>query len=213
MGNSIKRNTSKYKMTLDELESQRKELFAKMILFYKNPDIEIFKRVIKVISLSKYQDPNYEKMVTWTLAVLQKHPSFRSIDASNYPMTMESLLRAFDIGSSSLILRESMVSIRIPQRIRRPIEIDLLWMAFGATGSPKYIELITRVVEDSSQDMSIRQNAEWSLKKYQKHFPELITFLPSSPDLNTNRSTSTISIPRSFPESKFENPPGLSLSI
>ena len=190
MGNSLRKRP---RILIQKFtEKDRKVIFHEMMFFFRNPRSDFFQRVVTLLSQCNESDPDYEKIVTWCLAVLQKHPEFRSINAILFPMTMESLLRVFDSNTSTYALKKTMVNIEIPQKIRRAIEIDLLWMAFGATGSPKYIELITRVIEDSSQDVSIRQTAEWSIKKYQKDYPDIIHYITSprrSSPININTNT------------------------
>ena len=111
-------------------ETDRHELFTKMMIFHSNPTPEIFQKVMIMLSQCDGSHPNYEKIVTWAIAVLLKFPQYRSVNCNRFPMTMESLLRVFDSNASSLVLRETMVEIEIPQRIRRTVEIDLLWMAY-----------------------------------------------------------------------------------
>ena len=194
MGNSMKKKSAAFTYT----NGERKELFMKMMDFHLNPSADIFQKVMIMLSQCDGSHPDYEKIVTWAIAVLLKYPQYRSVNSNRFPMTMESLLRVFDSNASPLVFRETMVEIEIPQRIRRIMEIDMLWMAYGATGSPKYIELIQRVTEDLSQNVDIRQAADWSLRKYQRIFPNISirNKTPSIiiPKTNTNREHYAITI-------------------
>lgn len=171
MGNTMKK---KSRNTIMFSEHDRTQMFKTMMLFFKKPTAEFFQRVMIMLSQCDASHPDYQKIVTWALAVLQKYPEFRSVNSNKFPMTMESLLRIFDSGASPLVLKKTMVDIQIPQRIQYSYEIDLLWMAYGATGSPKYVELIQRVVDDVSHDVSIRKNADWSLRKHKRIYPNLV---------------------------------------